>query len=164
MQMNNSYLAGGSSLPSPQIRTPRPSLPSPGHDAPACFPSSLGRPWWGESQFFHLFEEDHNGQTKICVCGGGGRGAAAGYHLANFWSWQIPHSLVDIWFHWIARQVVESGFTDEEVGVESCSRSRAQGYPGSCAWSYSHLEAPLPSTAARGNGVLQETQETARGQ
>lgn len=44
-----------------------------------------------------------------------GEGAAAGYHLANFWSWQIPPFPVDIWFHWIERRVVGSRFTDEEI-------------------------------------------------
>lgn len=61
-----------------------------------------------------------------------GAGTAAGYHLANFWSWQIPPFLVDIWFHWTERRVVGSRFTVEEIGAESCSMSRAHGYPGSC--------------------------------
>lgn len=61
-----------------------------------------------------------------------GEGTAVGYHVANFWSWQIPPFLADIRFRWMERRVVGSRFTDEEIGAESHSRSRAHGYPGSC--------------------------------
>lgn len=81
MQMNNSHLAGRL-LPA-LVRTPRPNLQIPLRET--TLPLISLHPWGGSGrERGQFFEEDHKRQTKICGV------AASGYHLANFWSWQMP--------------------------------------------------------------------------